>query len=134
MDWMEIVKEIFEIVVIPLLGVGTVFLITLIKKKTSEITEKIDNETLQKYVNMLSDTITTCVISTNQTYVDTLKKQGKFDAEAQKAAFDMTLTSVLAVLNDEAKRYLEAAYGDLNTYLTKQIEATVNANKIEISE
>ena len=37
---------------------------------------------------MLSQTITDCVLATNQTYVDTLKAQGSFDAEAQKIAFD----------------------------------------------
>ena len=36
---------------------------------------------------MLSETITKCVVATNQTYVETLKKQGKFDKEAQKIAF-----------------------------------------------
>ena len=78
---------------------------------------------------MLSKTITDCVIATNQTYVDSLKAQGKFDAEAQKKAFNMTLTAVLSILNDEAKEYLTAVYGDLNTYITKQIEAAVNKNK-----
>ena len=42
---------------------------------------------LNKYLKMLSETITKCVIATNQTYVETLKKQGKFDEEAQKIAF-----------------------------------------------
>jgi hypothetical protein len=36
---------------------------------------------------MLNRTITECVIATNQTYVETLKQQGKFDEEAQKIAF-----------------------------------------------
>jgi hypothetical protein len=36
---------------------------------------------------MLTDTITKCVIATNQTYVETLKKEGKFDLEAQEVAF-----------------------------------------------
>jgi hypothetical protein len=49
-----------------------------------------DNELADKYVQMLTDTITACVIATNQTYVEPLKKQGKFDAEAQKHAFELT--------------------------------------------
>jgi len=28
---------------------------------------------------MLADTVTKCVIATNQTYVETLKKEGRFD-------------------------------------------------------
>ena len=44
--------------------------------------KKFDNELSKKYIQMLSETITKCVIATNQTYVETLKKQGKFDVEA----------------------------------------------------
>ena len=33
-------------------------------------------------MNMLKKTISDCVIATNQTYVESLKTQGKFDANA----------------------------------------------------
>ena len=39
---------------------------------------------MDKYLSMLTETITSCVIATNQTYVEALKKEGKFDLEAQK--------------------------------------------------
>lgn len=78
---------------------------------------------------MLKSTITTCVISTNQTYVDSLKAQGKFDLEAQQVAFTMTYEAVLELLSDEAKKYLIEAFGDLEAYITKQIEAEVNIQK-----
>ena len=82
-----------------------------------------------KYVDMLNRTITECVIATNQTYVETLKQQGKFDAEAQKIAFQMTSKAVLDILSEDAKEYLSAAVGDLNIYITNKIEAEVNLNK-----
>lgn len=78
---------------------------------------------------MLKSTITTCVISTNQTYVDSLKAQGKFDLEAQQTAFTITYEAILELLSDEAKKYLTEAFGDLETYITKQIEAEVNIQK-----
>ena len=86
--------------------------------KLQSIFRKLDNELAKKYISLLSSTITNCVIATNQTYVETLKKQGKFDAEAQKEAFNMTLNAVMALLTDEAKQYLSEIYGDLNTYIT----------------
>ena len=101
-------------------------------KENEEIKATTDNEIFKKYFDMLNKTITNCVIATNQTYVETLKKQGKFDAEAQKEAFNMTLNAVKALLTDEAKQYLSEIYGDLNTYITNQIEATVNQNKITV--
>lgn len=130
MEWMTLLYQIFELCVIPLLGVLTMYLVQFIKMKSQEISDKTDSELADKYIQMLTDTITTCVIATNQTYVESLKKQGKFDAEAQKEAFDLTYNAVMAVLTDEAKHYLVAIYGDLNAYITTRIEAEVNVSKI----
>ena len=130
MDWIVMLYQIFELCVIPLLGVLTMYLVQFIRKKGQEITDKTDSELADKYIRMLTDTITTCVIATNQTYVESLKKQGKFDAEAQKEAFKLTYNAVMAVLTDEAKHYLAAIYGDLTAYITTRIEAEVNVSKI----
>ena len=130
MDWMLMLYQIFELCVIPLLGILTMYLVQFIRMKSQEITNKTDNELADKYIQMLTDTITACVIATNQTYVESLKKQGKFDAEAQKHAFELTYNAVVAVLSDEAKHYLASIYGDLTAYITTRIEAEVNVSKI----
>ena len=129
-NFLQMLSQIFEVCVIPLLGILTAYLVQYIATKKDALIKQNDNALAAKYITMLSKTITDCVIATNQTYVDSLKSQGKFDAEAQKKAFNMTLTAVLSILNDEAKEYLTAIYGDLNTYITKQIEEAVNKNKI----
>ena len=126
------IREIIEVCLIPLLGVLVTYLVKYINTKSEELEANTDNELAKKYISLLSSTITNCVIATNQTYVETLKKQGKFDAEAQKEAFNMTLNAIMALLTDEAKQYLSEIYGDLNTYITNQIEATVNQNKITV--
>ena len=126
------IREIIEVCLIPLLGVLVTYLVKYINTKSKELEASTDNELAKKYISLLSSTITNCVIATNQTYVESLKKQGKFDAEAQKEAFNMTLNAVMALLTDEAKQYLSEIYGDLNTYITNQIEATVNQNKITV--
>ena len=130
MDWMVMLYQIFELCVIPLLGVLTMYLVQFIRKKSQEITDKTDSELADKYIRMLTDTITTCVIATNQTYVESLKKQGRFDAEAQKEAFKLTYNAVMSVLTVEAKNYLTSIYGDLTAYITTRIEAEVNVSKI----
>ena len=129
MDWLALLSDIFEVCVLPLLGVLTMYLVKFIQVKSTEITNKVDNDLVDKYVAMLAVTIENCVIATNQTYVESLKQAGKFDAEAQKTAFNMTKNAVMAILSDEAKKYLENAVGDLNEYITQQIEAAVNVNK-----
>lgn len=80
---------------------------------------------------MLSETITNCVIATNQTYVDNLKDKNAFDEAAQKEAFNKTYQSVIETLNNEAYKYLQLAYGDLEEYIKTKIEAEVNTQKKE---
>ena len=126
---MELIAQIFEVCIIPLVGVLTAFFVKWVNVKTSELAETRKNETEKKYIEMLNNTISDCVIATTQTYVDSLKKQGAFDAEAQKVAFTMTYESVVKLLTDEATKYLNSAIGDLNLYITQKIEAEVKLNK-----
>ena len=58
-----------------------------------------------------------------------MKNKNAFDKEAQKTAFDMTYNAVMKVLTDDVKVYLEQIVGDLDTYITAQIEATVKLAK-----
>lgn len=129
MDWLELLYKILEVCLIPVLGVLTTFLIKWLRAKEAEILAKVDNDTADKYISMVAQTITDCVIATNQTYVGSLKQQGSFDAAAQKEAFNKTYEAVVAVLSDDAKAYLTNIYGDLTAYLTTRIEAEVNLQK-----
>ena len=126
---MELIAQIFEVCIIPLLGVLTAFFVKWVNAKSAEIQTNIDDATLRKYMGMLTETIADCVVATNQTFVETLKAQGKFDEEAQKEAFRQTSMAVIQILSEDAKDYLSAAVGDLETYITKKIEAEVNLNK-----
>jgi hypothetical protein len=130
MNYVELVNEIFQVCIVPLLGILTTYLVKYITIKMEEIQTKTENEKMDKYLSMLTETITSCVIATNQTYVEALKKEGKFDLEAQKVAFEKTKNAVLGVLTSESQRYLTAAIGDLNLYISQQIEAAVNVEKL----
>lgn len=130
MEIMDLITQIFEVCIIPLMGILTAYFVKWIGVKTEELKEETKNEKTEKYLDMLNNTITNCVIATTQTYVDTLKAQGAFDMEAQKTAFTMTYEAVAKLLTDEATEYLNEAVGDLNLYITQKIEAEVNLNKI----
>jgi hypothetical protein len=134
MEWMILLQQIFEICIVPLLGILTCYIVNYIKAKTVELNTNNSNELLSKYLTMLSDTVCDCVIATNQTYVEALKNKNAFDAEAQKVAFEMTYNAVINVLSSDAKEYLTNIYGDLSTYITNMIEAEVNRNKPKLAE
>ena len=129
---MELLVQIFQVCIIPLLGILTKYLIDFLNAKRQEINQTVDNETAIKYNNMIFNTVTDCVIATNQTYVEALKAQGAFDAEAQKIAFQKTLDAVLSILTDDAKEYINEAFGDITVYLTTLIESSVNKNKASV--
>lgn len=57
MDWMKIIAQIFEVIIFPLLSIGTIYLINLIKVKIQELKQKKDDDLCHKYLDMLEDTI-----------------------------------------------------------------------------
>ena len=130
MEWLPLLYQILEVCVIPLLGILTAYFVKWVNAKSTEIQNKVDNDTADKYIAMLDDTICACVIATTQTYVEALKKENAFNKEAQKEAFDLTFNAVMTVLTDDAKKYLSEIYGDLTAYITNKIEAEVSLNKI----
>lgn len=129
MEWLPLLYQILEVCLIPLFGVLTAYVIKFINSKSKELQNKVDNDTADKYIQMLTDTISACVIATNQTYVEALKKENAFTKEAQEQAFDMTFNAVMDVLTDDAKEYLTHIYGDLTAYISNKIEAEVQINK-----
>ena len=133
MEWPVIIGELFKVVLIPLLGLLVKYFSQFVHIKSEELKQKNDDATYQKYITMLDSTIVNVVTATQQTYVDSLKAQGKFDAEAQKEAFKRSYEGIMAVLGDEAKKYLESAVGDLNAYINNAIECQVNVNKTLIT-
>ena len=134
MEWLPLLYEILQVCVIPLLGVLTAYLVKFIKMKSVEIQANVDNDMADKYIAMVADTVSACVIATNQTYVEALKKENAFTQEAQKQAFRLTYNAVMDVVTDEAKYYLTEIYGDLTAYITTKIEAEVNLSKIVTAE
>lgn len=129
MDWLKILQEIFTVCIIPLLGILAKYLIDWIQVKKNNLIVQEESEIKQRYIKMLANTIETCVIATNQTYVNALKDKNAFTLEAQKEAFEITKNAILAILGEEGQNYLKQIYGDLNIYIMKEIEKNVNIQK-----
>ena len=124
-----IVIQILEVCLIPLLGALTTFLISFVNAKTTEVISHTDNEKEVLYLTRLNEIIVDCVKTTNQTYVNTLKEQGKFDKDAQKTAFLKTVDAVWSTLSESAEEYLNMAVGDLTLYIHQKVESAVADNK-----
>lgn len=129
MDFVTLVPVIFQLCIIPLLAILTKYITAWIEIKINEMTANKNDATFTKYMTLLQDTVISCVIATNQTYVETLKAQGKFDAEAQKEALKKTYDAVMAILTEDAINYLKEVLGDFDAYVNTMIESQVNMQK-----
>lgn len=129
MDWLELLDKIFDVCLIPLLGLLTTYLVTFLKSKIEQAKGATKNELLNKYLGILETTVINCVTTTNQVYVDALKDKNAFDAAAQKEAFSMTYEAVMASLTDDVKMGLSEVSVDLPTFVKQLIERTVANEK-----
>ena len=111
---------------IAILPILSAFIIRLLNIKSNEIKQLTRNKLLDNYINYATDIIQKSVIAVNQIFVEKLKEQNPFTPEKQKEAFELAKQKILSMLNEDAKKILAAIYGDLNTFLDSQIEATVN--------
>lgn len=129
MDWAELLNQICQTLIIPLLGIFVTAAVKAINVKKQQYLEESNSDLQKKYIEMLSNIITDCVAATNQTYVSELKKQDAFTKEAQKQALKKTSENVYKILSEEARKTLEEAYGDLSNYILAKIESEISNNK-----
>ena len=125
----EFLQQLFNLVLVPLLAILTAYIVKLINTQSEKLKSSIDNEIVIKYIGFLNDLIVTCVMATNQTYVDALKDQNAFTEEAQKQAFEMTYNTIKNILSDEMEKVLSMVYEDLDSYIKEQIEFRVKCCK-----
>lgn len=125
----EILTTLVQVVVIPAIPVLVTYLVKYLRAKAEQTTTRINNELVRTYLQEATDAVLQAVTYTAQTYVDTLKKQGKFDKEAQQTAFNTAKDIALKLLTDEAKQMIEDLYGDLMLWLETKIEQTVKEQK-----
>ncbi len=86
---------------------------------------KTKNEKLFRATNVAQNLIVQVVQTVQQTFVDQLKKDGKFDKDAQKEALEMAVKQVYANLSPDIMEVLEGLYGDIREWITIQIESTI---------
>ena len=129
---MELIKEIFGLVIFTIItGVGVV----AVEKITKYVNASIDNiqkntklaeyEKLNKIIDQVQIAVTTIVQSVNQTFVNDLKASGKFTKESATEAKNKALETAKELLTDEAATAIEQVYGNVDLYLDNVIESVV---------
>lgn len=114
--------------------IAVIFVLNLLNKAAEYLEAKAleaGREDLAALIGMANSAITQAVAYVNQTYVDSLKAAGKFDKEAQVAAFNKAVTAAEQMLTTDVKDAIIEIYGDLSKYLETKIEETCRALKTE---
>lgn len=119
---LNIISVVVTAVILPLISYAGARLITWLNTK-------IKDENAKQQLTVATDIVTNAVRSVFQTYVEALKKNGTFDKESQKVALIKAKNDALAQMSDEIKDYITKNYGDLETWITTQIESTINILK-----
>lgn len=118
----NIISVVVTAVILPLISYAGTRLITWLNAK-------IKDENAKQQLTVATDIVTSAVRSVFQTYVEALKKNGTFDKKSQKVALIKAKDEALSQMSDDIKDYITKNYGDLQTWLTTQIEATINILK-----
>lgn len=119
---MNIISVLVTAVILPLISFAGSKLIAWLNAKIKDENGKIQ-------LTVATTIVTNAVRSVFQTYVDTLKKNDIFDLKSQKIALTKAKDEAFAQMTDDIKEYITKNYGDLEAWLTTQIEATINVLK-----
>lgn len=119
---LNILSVVVTVVVVPLISLlGT--------KLIQWIGTKVKDEKAAAFLSKASEIVLSAVKSVFQTYVDSLKKSGTFDAEAQKNALSKATEIIKSQLGTELTEYIKTNYGDLDEWITTQVESAINTLK-----
>jgi len=101
-------------------------LISFLGIKLSQwLSTKIKDEKAAKLLTQATEIVVTAVKSVFQTYVESLKNSGTFDKTAQLEALNKAKAIVTSELTVELKDFIVSNYGDLESWITNQIEASI---------
>ena len=121
-DILGLVITIVVPVIVTFIGFG----VQALCKKFSAQTE---NEVVESILQEIYARVNDAVDYVNQTYVDALKREGKFDLDAQKKAFQTAYNTIIETLSAEALSYIESISGETNKLLEVLIESSVRLHK-----
>lgn len=126
---MELVKDLLYILITAAVPVLTTYLCKFLYTKWTESKVNIKNEQIQDTLDKVTNMVLDVVQATNQTFVDSLKKNGEFTKEAAIEAFNKSKETAVKMLSDDAVTIITEMYGDVDVYLDTLIESLVKQLK-----
>lgn len=132
MTFKEFIQQLMYLVITGILPFVTVYFANFVKSIIQKNKDNIENEQVQNLIDYAGEAISVAVMTVSQTYVDTMKRQGKFDAEAQAIAKQMAIDKAKELISREMKSAIESVYTNFDAYLDNYIETVVRESKIDV--
>jgi hypothetical protein len=126
---MEFLENLLIAIITASVPILTTYLCSFLKSLYDNNKANIKNERARFVLGQVTDMIAAAVETTTSTYVQQLKSDDLFDKDAQKAAFKKTYDAVAKQLTKESMDIITENFGDMETYLTNQIERFVEELK-----
>lgn len=120
-----LIHEVLYVVIIAVVPVLAKYIVDLLNSKREEISARAESFAFQDAILRAIQLVQDAVDTTSQTYVEALKKEGKFDSESQKKAMDMTIQSVEKLMDKDMKDLINTVYLDFDEWVRVQIESYI---------
>lgn len=116
MDWQNIIIQIAAAL---LAAIGA----WVLAKVKTLINTKVKNEKARELLTAATETVSSVVKATYQSYVEAIKGTDAWTSEAQQKALTMAAHNAKIQMSAEVQNYIAANFGDVETWLKSQIEA-----------
>lgn len=122
MDWLSLIQTAMPAII-------TAVVIPLLVAAGRALSRYIKTEQAKKYYDMACDAVIAAVAETMMTFVDELKKAGKWNSETAKKAFELARAKALKTMGAAVLQAMPEIVGDFEAWLSAQIEAATLSMK-----
>lgn len=136
-----LIETIINVLLVPIITILSAYLVQLVKTKINLINDDKAKTQLNQAVDELQSRVLTAVNTVTQTYVDSLKKNGKFNVEEQQEALHKAYDLAVSMMTQGSLDYLidelhEDGVRDLITSLIEQsiYQSKSNAQEVLIAD
>lgn len=134
-DWTQIIIALIQFMLVPVLLWVAKQAVVYFKTRTNTLVNEDARARALHFLDLAATAIQTAVAETGQTFVDSIKGTTGWDSATMQKAFIQSRDRAIQIMGEAVYYGLSEAVGDVNAWITAQIEATVrNTRYTQLSE
>lgn len=125
----NLLKDLLYLILVGAVPIVVKYIVSFMEAKKTQVEVATENSVFNDTVSDAMSLIIKAVNTVSQTYVEGLKKEGKFTEEAQKKAFDDAFNTAKTLISVESQELLSTVYSDVDAWIRIQIESYILESK-----